>query len=176
VGDRIGGFEQADATRYRCPDWQRPHLVISETMKAALESEPQVAITRNLAPQLVHGGLLVPERIELHATLVDPSCEFDMGLQGIRRRREELGCIMEVDREGDRCFSVRWPEQVPSGLRPMIRTRIRVFGDLALGDYESSITLPRDLVLDPPPRPAQRLKCRYRLKPSPGLVWISSGD
>jgi hypothetical protein len=173
VDDRIAEFVAADATRYHCQPDQPPHLLISETMQCALEAEPQVAIVRNLAPQLAIGGYMLPERIELHATLMDPAREFDVELRCTERRRQELGCVMIVDKDGDRCGSLLWPHDVPSGLHPMLRTRVAVFGDLVLEDYASGLTIPRPLVFDTPPQPGARLRCEYRLTPRPGLVWTS---
>ncbi|MCV9930424.1 hypothetical protein OIU83_22380 [Flavobacterium sp. LS1R49] len=56
---------QADAVKYVKPDSWDMHLLISETMFEALLREPQVAITKNLAPQLVSSGILIPEEINI---------------------------------------------------------------------------------------------------------------
>jgi predicted RNA methylase len=53
-GLRNCDFVVGDATSYRHP---RPlDLLIVEAMQAALSKEPQVAIVRNLAPQLASGS------------------------------------------------------------------------------------------------------------------------
>jgi hypothetical protein len=170
VLDRISAFVQVDASRYRCPQEALPHVLVTETMQRALEKEPQVAVTRHLAPQLMPGGILVPERIELHATLMDRNKEFAFDSDTLARERIELGCVMTLDTDGDRCANAVWPDAVPERMEPFIRTQIRISGDISLGDYESGLTIPAHLPLDRRPQPGQQLRFDYRLEPRPGLV------
>src|SRR5690606_27335694 len=55
----------ADATEYKYAKSKDLHVVITETMFKALTREPQVAITRNLVPQLTKGGILIPEEVKI---------------------------------------------------------------------------------------------------------------
>ena len=176
VADRVHGVVQADAATYRCPPEARPHVLVTETMQRGLEKEPQVSITRNLARQLRPGGTLVPERIALHLTLLNPGKEFGLGTSELSRDRQDLGCVMELDRAGDRCCEIVWPDRPRDGLEPFIRTSIRVFEDIMIDDYESGLTVPIPLgsPLDRQtgrPQPGQRLRFEYRLDPSPHLTY-----
>ena len=58
-------LECADATTFTKPDDFEIDLCISETMHYALTSEPQVAIIKNLAPQLPAHGILIPQQISI---------------------------------------------------------------------------------------------------------------
>ena len=49
--DSVDAYVVADACDYTIPADSIPHIVLSETMSAALENEPQVAIMRNLLGQ-----------------------------------------------------------------------------------------------------------------------------
>lgn len=58
-------LECADATAYTKPDDFVIDLCISETMHYALTREPQVAIIKNLAPQLAAHSILIPQQISI---------------------------------------------------------------------------------------------------------------
>ena len=58
-------LECADATTYTKPDDFVIDLCISETMHYALTREPQVAIIKNLAPQLSDHSVLIPKQISI---------------------------------------------------------------------------------------------------------------
>ncbi|WP_106791917.1 hypothetical protein [Aquimarina sp. Aq78] len=61
----ISDITIADATQYKHNKNIPLHIIIAETMFHALTKEPQVAITQNLAPQLIEGGILIPEEISI---------------------------------------------------------------------------------------------------------------
>jgi len=172
----VRAIVEADATRYRHDG--PVHIVLAEALERALEREPQVAITLNLAPQLAPAGLLVPERILVEACLADPSREFAFDGRPPERPRILLGTVLELD--------ARIVEGPPGGLPPvtlrvpplapgdpdelMLRTTIDVFGRIALGEYESGITYPafrHDLGRLPA---GSRVEVRYRITAQPGFT------
>lgn len=55
----------ADATTYTIPENFAIDLVVSETMHYGLTLEPQVAIVKNLAPQMPLHAILIPEEINI---------------------------------------------------------------------------------------------------------------
>ncbi len=106
-------FDVADAAKWR-PDPCNCQfdLIVSETMDAALKSEPQVAIFGHLYQYLKPNGTLIPESIALRAILFDQtdSCEFgtffelnkktcvNMGLKNRLHIRGELPLTEEQKR------------------------------------------------------------------------------
>lgn len=55
----------ADATTYVIPEHFPVDLVVSETMHYGLTLEPQVAIVRNLSPQMPAHAILIPQEIHI---------------------------------------------------------------------------------------------------------------
>jgi hypothetical protein len=70
----VRDFVQCDVTEFKANTLH--HILITETMQKTLAKETQVAITLSLAPQLLDGGLLVPQRIEVDACLSRSKDEF----------------------------------------------------------------------------------------------------
>jgi hypothetical protein len=173
VAERLGFDEsmrdyiRADATKYvhRTPF----HILIVESMLAALQAEPQVAITLNLARQIRAGGALVPERIWVDACLCEaPHAGF------VPESCIPLGRVFELSRETASAFHGQFPEvivEVPAGLEKplhvMLRTTIRAFGEIALGEYQSGLTQPIILHETGTVCSGTRFSIRYELGSNP---------
>ena len=159
---------QGDACRYQHGD--KLHIIVAEVMQKALEQEPQMAATANLAPQLCEQGIFIPEQIEVKLCLahwedekallkdtgrVDGDSLVASGL------RHPLGTLLILERASVyelmnsavfnahaavlelKLTSFRLPE-IPSieQYDLLILTRIQVFLHYVLDDYDSEITLP----------------------------------
>lgn len=151
-------YIQDDAASYK---HQHPlHIIIVETMQRALEKEPQVAITRNLAPQLCRGGIFIPEKITVDACLFDSRKEFSMktadsgsSLENIEfeRVRIPIGRLIELTAESAGSLPdenylppvlLDLPEKADNGLLLMLSTKVQIFQSIVLDEYDSGITLP----------------------------------
>jgi len=172
-----------DARDYAFPTEEPLHLVVIETMQKALEHEPQVALTRHLAPQLIAGGILIPERINLTTCLADVGSEFGfVGSDGAdkgaapepQRRRRILGTILDLTAEG---LGVGSPPtasmEIPNAIHAlpdlMVRTTVEVFAGHRLDDYDSGITYPTMINHLGRLSPGDRIEFSYEMGPSPGL-------
>ena len=138
----VRDYIQADATTY--VHHSPFHVIVTETMQRALEKEPQVAITYNLAPQLHPGGIFIPEKICVDACFYNPRTEFHS--RQVNRTRINLGRVLELT-AADLHASLPIvvldvPGEVNKSLGLMLRTTVKVFESVVLEEYESGITCP----------------------------------
>lgn len=187
--DRVRECVCCDAVGYRQPRERPLHLVVVEAMQRGLTTEPQLAIAAALAPQLVPGGLLLPQRVTVELALADLAAEHRSVVPGreppaaIPRDRIRVGTLLEVTRESAAELvamadadgwlppvACRVPE-VPTGssYSVVLLTRIEVFGGEVLDDSDSGLTCPVVLHDLGRIRGGEELELRYRLGPSPGF-------
>lgn len=188
--DHVRAYVQADASSYRHPPERPFDILIVEAMQRALEKEPQVAITLNLAAQLAIGGSIIPEEIVVSACLFDPDIEFapqtsehvDASLP--QRTRIDFGSLLILNattakqiaaglirKNGVLCLPavpLSVPERTDDRLRIMLRTTVRVFGSIGLEEYESGITNPQ-IAFD---LSGERVTFQYMLGREPGFRWV----
>ena len=165
---------KADATTYR---HDRPiHVIVSETMQRTLWAEPQVAIFRNLRPQMAHGGVSVPEEITIDLKMIEAHDEQT------RWRGEEIGArSIAIGRVFQLAIRGETPEHPtllqlvpqPTSTRhwAALFTQVRVFGDEILDAYDSGLTVPEILWPISPIRRATTLEFRYETEGTPQLRW-----
>jgi hypothetical protein len=166
----------ADASQYQASGIV--HIAVVEAMQAALSSEPQVAITRNLAPQIMPQGLLIPQQITVSAFMVNPSKSLEIRLGADLPYDDfhcDLGPLFQLDRhtafpEALRPVAVTVPLQVLSdGLHQLnLFTNIHVFGDEFLRPWESALTMPVPL----PVSRSGSMTFQYRIGNQPGFEWF----
>lgn len=166
----VSDFICADAAAYRIPAGVAPDVIVSETMNTALGKEPQVAIMRQLAAQAPQAAL-VPAAVTVHLGLArrspaEPCLEwgllFTLDAPSIAAWEQEKGTRLPA-------ASIRLP--VVLDQPPRLLTRIRVHGDIVLGDYDCSLNLPLALPGKPSLEPGSVLHFYYRLGSEPGLAF-----
>jgi hypothetical protein len=171
--------------------------VVVEAMQAALEKEPQVAITMNLAPQLCPGGIFLPERITVDCCLCDVAKEFPALPAGADapdslpagaggRTRVHLGRVLDLTAAGCRDLSasssggehgatslaptlLHVPGDLDGELHLMLLTAITIFGSIVLDEHESGLTSPRILFDAGKVRGGKVIKFEYHLGDTPGF-------
>lgn len=139
VSDRVLDIKLADAGSYIIQDDEIPDLIVVEMLRAGLEAEPQVAVTKNLMGQAPN-AVLIPAAVSLEVALVNPAREFSSD-----RDRIVIDTVLRLRGSGIEVESVRVPIPTFDKLRYrlMILTTILVYGDLVLRDYDSGITCPK---------------------------------
>jgi hypothetical protein len=172
-----------DAGAVKFAEDQRPHVIACEVLRRALAKEPQVAVTRALAPQLRAGGFFLPERIDVDLGLL----HWDRHLRRMTMGEdplapnpiEELGSAFVLDAyaaaglvpsaEGLlRGGVVALPPHEPG--QPRLFTRIKVFRKHVLRDFESGLTLPEPLGRrDVIPASGGTVQFTYEISANPGL-------
>lgn len=198
--DFVRDYVRCDAASYRHAAPHAVHVVVVEAMQAALEREPQVAITMNLAPQLCPGGIFLPERITVDCCLCDAADEFPAPPTGDDAAdslptgtgggaRVHLGRVLDVsaetcrslpasgsgDEQGGTSFGpkrlLHVPEQLDGERDLMLLTGITVYDSIALGDHESGLTCPRILFDAGRMRGGEVMEFEYRLGDRPAFSY-----
>lgn len=145
IRDTLG----ADASQVRFAESDRPHVIVAEVLRRALKKEPQVAVTRALAPQLRPGGFFLPERIEITVgELLRPQAEQP----GDNWRT--LGRAFTLDAYGAGELEVDTAGRLAGGTiemsgaaleRLQLFTELQVFRDHRLRPFDCSLTMPEPL-------------------------------
>lgn len=180
---------QGDACTYIHP--QPLHLVISETMQKSLEQEPQFAVTAQLAPQLCDGGIFIPQKIQVRLCLAlpnrdreqAPDIETSFPVTPARAAdHHQLGNILTLtpDNAEDLLQSALFHQERSTWELPPVAvklpaldklrsfeaalfTRIQVYGQYWLEDYDAEITLPQRLADMSPLHAGERWEISYQL-------------
>lgn len=188
--DYIKNIIQADATQYQANSEMPFQMVITETMQSALQKEPQVAITLNLLPQLVEGGIFIPEQITIEAALMDPDKNKKrMTGEFIGEYYYPLGKIFELNRETALKFAqsiaslsspqlfpaveVEIPPNIEAGFSELtLFTHIQVYENERLTPWECSLTMPKGIkTVNREKSPVHKVRFQYRMDRTPGFEY-----
>lgn len=169
LADYVEGYVRTDAATWRCPEAKRPHVVVSETMQNGLKNEPQLAITRNLAPQRLPGGLFLPEAVALDFSLLTHHRDNN---EVPISRSHPVATVFELTPDNPEAAlsgRITLPTPLPSNAIPVINTRIRVYGDICLDENECSLTIPIPIRTLPVLAAGQVLDYAYLWHPRPRM-------
>lgn len=158
-----------DAFHLQIAEGQEPDVIITEIMQAALEKEPQVAVSHHLisqAPQAV----LIPEDISLYL-------KFYEGMEAMN----DLGAVFSVNKKIllEHSYPLESPmlgekvtfPQLGQTHHPMVSTEITVFGKHRLGGNDSGLTLPRVIKGPEGVKKGDQLQFYYELGEHPYLTY-----
>lgn len=180
---------QGDASSYQHP--QPLHLIIAETMQKSLEQEPQFAVTANLAPQLYRNGVFIPQNIEVLLCLAhwerEKSTFNQLNTPDHKQlidtaQRHELGTLInlipeqaaqQLQKASYNSITAKFELEAVQVIIPKVNhldefdalmlTRIQVFNQYQLHDYEAEITLPHKCYEMTPITAGAIYQVRYQL-------------
>lgn len=183
LGAYFSDIHCVDACSYRlnCPPGKPEFdLLLSETMKAGLAQEPQLAIMSSLGRQLPLTTLFIPEEVQVVLALGSPrlqqglmmgtstdACYTDVGevlclnRQSIRDPDFPKPRFLTVDPSAPDCFSQLWLE-----------TRIQVYREVWIPRRASNLTC--HLVAAERSTEGRSIvggQAHYRPGPNPGIEW-----
>lgn len=173
----------ADATTYQTDPGQPVHVLLGEMMQAGLRQEPQVAAMHNLAPQLVAGGLMVPQCITVQAGLLHP-VRNQARMLSMEAPAEHAFQLLEpvfelsaatISARANMNFpamEVHIPVDLDPGFRQLaLFTRIQVFENEWLDVWESALTEPIALTKFTNDTPVRKIGLQLNLGSHPGFEW-----
>jgi len=185
VAESVASFETIDAGSYDVHPDEPPDIIVMEIMRACLDAEPQVSVTRHLLKQAPE-AILVPEEIRIDLTLVDASREFDAGAveenrDAIPRDRVEVATVFVLNRETVASWHSNNTDRLPAGtarlpasLEPryqaMLFTFVRTHRNHILKDYDSGLTSPKLLSIEDAYKPGDEIQFYYELGSHPKLT------
>lgn len=168
----IEGFICADAAGFKA-DFP-VHLAVVECMQKALAREPQVAIMQNLAPQLVPGGILIPQEISVTAQILNQDREMQAKFDdGVDPGRIDLGavyCISQSAPTGQQPVILDVPEDTGTNDELFLFTDVKVFEDERLEGWSSSLTIPFP-VMNIVGERGGKIMFKYEISQEPGFRW-----
>jgi len=185
VEEYVKKIVQCDATKYQADKGNPIHMVVTETMQRALNKEPQVAITLNLIPQMLEGGILIPENITVTATLVDLKRDMErmIGVEGAEKdycyplnKIFELNKdIVPMEKKGEYLFpkvEVEIPNDIDKRFKSLnLFTDIQVFGEEKLTYMQCSLNLPHRVKdIDLVNKPFKKINFEYVISENPRFV------
>lgn len=187
----IDGILVEDAISYQYPKTKKLHLVIAETMFHALTREPQVAVTENLNPQIIKGGYLIPQKIEVKLGCSFFSKEpflnqcndtYTISNGSQKRIRKNVVPLFELKNASNTAFTayffesnwMEFPNDIEDTPDLCVYTSVNIFKDINLKDSESLITNPYCLGAIYPlkEKGISRFKVRYSIEKKPSWQLI----
>jgi hypothetical protein len=176
----------ADLCTVQFENHQKPHIIITEVMKNALQKEPQLAVTLHLNRQLATNGIFIPQNISLDMVMVDgvlhTALNHNLPIASSHQVSVPLGNICNLNKESTSDEFTANPLQtltVPdifgnSYNRLQVETGIQVYKECVLKKRDSSITFP--LVISDPSNPVikggEKINFYFTLEHFPKLKYM----
>lgn len=177
--DYVSAYIKTDAAKYKDKNGKKFHIIITETMQHALQSEPQVSITMNLAPQLKDGEFFIPEKISVEAYLINIGKEVSFFENSeIVKERIFIGEIFELSLKSIDSSEFLTPSKFSlpfvksDKLNLALLTNITVFDKQKLSGYDSALTQPKILFDYTGIKSKKHIQFQYVLDKNPRFEYL----
>lgn len=150
--DFVYEYIQDDATKYKIS--KDTHMIITETMKAAFDDEPQVSITLNLLPQLHSDGIFIPNRVVVGFEAADYKMVTKDNMISKEKDSKYLCDVMDIDSSRKiqkeniivtKAYEVL--DDIEEKLKPQLTTTIYIYKEHILKENECSLNIPKKMKL-----------------------------
>jgi predicted RNA methylase len=182
VEEYVNEIILCDAAEYKHYNKKPIHMIITETMLNALQKEPQVAITLNLVPQMLKGGILIPQNIKIEAALLNPQKNIDrmLGAKDYNGKCYHiLDTIFELNKDTENNsglfpeVEISIPQNIEDGYKELcLFTTIQIFDDVYLSSWQCSLNMPKLIMqLDQENNLINKVGFKYLIKENPGFSY-----
>lgn len=159
VNDHIERIDCVDILQWQPQPDQTFDIIISETMKAMLDHEPQVSIFAHLSPWLAKDGCLVPESIRIDAWLTQQNRATYFGNVFTLNHESALQLSRQTEPSIQQALTIpSYPIDASSNLK--FTTDITVYRQHKLSENQCSLNLPYR-IREANPKPNSTLNCFY---------------
>ncbi len=183
--DSVSSYETMDAADYRAETHMQPDIILIEILLACLKAEPQVAVARHIMTEFPDAQM-VPEDISVELSWIDTRKELHINHEPTdgptpKRDRIDLGTAFALnvdtiktwrDITGDTLpgATMQLPATIDSRYEPHLFTRIQVYQDHVLQNYDSGLSYPQALRSPAEFKSKDTIRFSYNLGSHPELI------
>lgn len=180
--DSVNSLINTDAANYVIPQDAIPDVIVMEIMQCCLHKEPQAMVSRHLIEQAPM-ATLVPQKIAIELALVNISDDLhperDLAVPFNHSCLGEAFTLCKssiLQWQKEKCSKVlpgkqlTIPANIEQGYQLMLKTKITVFEEHVLQNYESGLTTPKPLSGYMDASACKRIQFSYMMGTCPTLV------
>lgn len=172
----ISQYLQTDATTYKSTT--KNHLIVTETMKAAFDDEPQVAITLNLLPQLHKNGIFIPQRVVVGFEVAYYNMISKDNMLSRDKESKHLCDVIDLDtlkeiQKEDVITTKEYmvSDDIDEKMQAQLSTTIYIYKDNILKENECSLNIPKRIKFDKLLSKRDRINFSYEFKGKPKIIY-----
>ncbi len=183
--DKVKDVMCLDVMTFQPRNTYHADLILTEVMQAALKSEPQVAVSCYLQQQFPDAKI-IPEAVQIDLKWINPKYEFDPEILDKSQHRAGSTEIFILNKKKINDWSNEFnhqelPPSFPAGRveithamnidhQPMLFTRITVYKNHQIIEYQSGLTHPTHAEISGDIKTGQHIQFSYRLGDAPRLI------